>query len=201
MQRADSLAKAQALSTALVAATLPAYFVTHSAWLGMVAEAESEEVMPSALFAGALGGAVVRSEILYTFSGRQPKLAHADEVPEDLLHLKHLGMFNIHHVVSGAVSTCMVHTRAGYYDQDRDSRIPRTGFNFGITEDLLRRKNINTYSTETEIHEARLEAGDRVVFFERTSLTVDGPPNVVHLFYRGTEDRYSETSRYFAKVA
>ena len=107
-------------------------------------------------------------------------------------------MFNIHHVMTGAVTVNMVYTRPGYYEQDMRSRTPITGFNFGITEDLLRGRTINTYTTEPLIHEARLTSGDRVVFFERTSETVDGLPNVVHLFHRGTLDRYSEITHHYS---
>lgn len=193
---AESLGEAQQLSREVLASRITSYMIAGAAWPDIVGSAAGSEV-GRLLFSEALGGSVEQNPILYTFSGRQSRQAHVDEVPEDLLGLKHLGMFNIHHVVTGAVTACMVHTRPGYYAQDTDSRVPRTGFNFGITEDLLRRKLINTYSTSTRIAEVRLEAGDRIIFFERTSLTVDGPPNTVHLFHRGTADRYSETTRYF----
>ncbi len=200
MAVASSLAEVKLLSGAEVAAEVPAYVITGTVWSRIVAEAATEnQDVPSALFAGALGGLVMQSPALYTFTGRQTRDAHVDEIPEDLLGLKHYGMFNIHRVVSGAVTVCMAYTRPGYYEQGTESRTPQTRFNFGITEDFLRRRQINTYTTGTEISEARLQEGDRVIFFERTSRTVDGPPNVVHLFHRGTGDRYGETTRYFAQ--
>lgn len=197
MEIAHSLAEAQVLSKAALATEIPSYAIPKTAWTNIMAEAAGEDV-PSVLFSAALGGAVVKSPILYVFDGRQTRGAHVDEIPEDLLALKHQGMFNIHAVLSGAVTACMAHTRPGYYAQDIETRTPLARFNPGITQDLMRRNLINTYTSSTQIHEARLESGDRVIFFERTSPTIDGPPNVIHLFHRGTKERYSETSRYFA---
>jgi hypothetical protein len=197
MPRAESLELARKLSRDEVAARLSSYMISASSWESIVAETGAKD--PALLiFAEALGGDVVESHIRYEFDGRGLFDAHVDEVPENLLDLRHYGKFNVHKVLSGAVTACTVYTRPGYYVQDTESRVPRAGFNFGITQDLLRRRLINTYSTDTVINEARLQAGDRVVFFERTHPIVDGPPNVVHLFHRGTEDRSSEVLQYFA---
>jgi hypothetical protein len=193
---ARSLAEGQAFSRAELEARLSSFVVRSAVWEEMLTEAAGRDI-PTLLFADVLGGTVEKSDILYTFSGRQPRSAHVDEIPEDLLHLRHHGMFNIHHVVEGEVTALSVYTRPGYYVQGAESREPETRFNQGIYEDLFRRKLINTYTTDTRVNEARLFTGDRFIFFERTSPTVDGPPNVIHLFHRGTELRYSETSRYY----
>jgi hypothetical protein len=103
--------------------------------------------------------------------------------------------------VAGEVSVAMVYTRPGYYSQGGQTREPITAYNLGITQDLQRRRDINTYTTETTIREARLAAGDSVVFFERASPTVDGPPNVVHLFHQGTPDRCSQINGYYSLSA
>ena len=201
MRTANNLGEARALSRDLVAAHLPAFVIKPEGWEAISLEAGPGQDIPNELFRAALGGTVRTDDVKYSFTGQRPCDAHVDEVPENLLGLRRRGMLKIN-IHDGRSHSQYVHARPGYYEQDARSRNPVTGFNFGITEDLLRGRNLDpVHKTEPQIHEARLTGGDRVVFFERTSETVDGLPNVEHLFHRGTLDRYSEITHHYSPVA
>jgi hypothetical protein len=196
---AHTLITAQEYSALEIQSLLAAYVIRAADWASMTA-AEEDARMPGLLFSEVLDGQVKRSPVTYHFDGPQPYEAHVDEHPEDLLAARHLGMFNMHVVNFGSVSTRMVYTKPGYYSQDTQSRTPVTSANYGITQDLLRGKLINTYTSSTQVYQTRLNKGDRVIFFERTAPDVSGPPNVIHLFYQGTVGRLSTTNRYYTEA-
>jgi hypothetical protein len=199
MLEAISLDECQELARTEIAGKLTAFVVRARVWPGIITEAGSNDPGLT-MFQDALGGAVIKHMSTHEFDGPQPTVAHVDEVFEELLDLKYDGRFDVHQIVSGAINVSTLYTEPGYYTQGSESRIPRASWNYGITQDIQRRKLINPVSSSNQINEARLEAGDRVVWFERASRTVDGFPNTIHLFDRGTVDRYSRVIQYYANT-